>query len=332
MNEDARKVKVCLVGAGGWGYQHARVFADRPDVDLVAVCGRSRGRTEARAAEFGLRAYADVAEMLGRERPDLVSVCLPNQGHYEATLAVIRARHHLLVEKPLTFDLAEADALLAEASARRLFFAVNFNHRYARPIRMAREAIASGRLGQVVYATWRFGGEGASDHPHANLIETQCHGFDQLEDLCGPIASVSAEMTDLTGGGFRTLALSLRFAAGGVGSMLGTYDASYAHPETHRLEVGGTRGRLVVRDTVASFEFQPHGDASAEVWRAGYFDDCGRAFHGTFDAHVDDLLTAFRAGRQPPVHARAGRRALELAHAAIRSFESGARVPTSPAR
>ena len=54
---------------------------------------------------------------------------------------------------------------------------------------MARAAIASGDLGDVVFATWRFGGEaGTSAHPHANLIETQCHGFDMLEHLCGPIA------------------------------------------------------------------------------------------------------------------------------------------------
>jgi D-arabinose 1-dehydrogenase-like Zn-dependent alcohol dehydrogenase len=73
------------------------------------------------------------------------------------------------------------DGGYAEAERRRLFFAINFNHRYARPVRMAREAITTGRLGGLVFATWRFGGEGTSDHPHANLIETQCHGFDMLD-------------------------------------------------------------------------------------------------------------------------------------------------------
>ena len=46
----------------------------------------------------------------------------------------------------------------------------------------------------------------------------------------------------------------------------------------------------------------------------------------TFDRHVDDLLAAFRRGEEPPVHARAGRRALELAYAAVESFETGRRV------
>jgi predicted dehydrogenase len=63
------------------------------------------------------------------------------------------------VEKPLVFDLGEAGTLLNEASRRGLFFAINLNHRYARPVLKAREAIEEGLLGEVVFATWRFGGE-----------------------------------------------------------------------------------------------------------------------------------------------------------------------------
>ena len=63
-------------------------------------------------------------------------------------------------------------------------------------------------------------------------------------------------------------------------------------------------------------------------WQAGYFDDHGRGFHRIFDEHVDALLAAFRNGQEPTVHARAGRRALALALAIIRSFETGYRVDT----
>jgi predicted dehydrogenase len=86
----ARKIRVCLVGAGVWGWQHARVFSKRPDVTLCAVSGRSREKTEARAAEFGLRAYTNLEEMLDKEKPDLVSLCLPNLEHFESTFQVSR--------------------------------------------------------------------------------------------------------------------------------------------------------------------------------------------------------------------------------------------------
>jgi myo-inositol 2-dehydrogenase / D-chiro-inositol 1-dehydrogenase len=149
----AGRIKVALIGAGGWGRQHARVFAARQDVDFCAVVGRTPERTEARAEEFGTAHYLDIQVMLDTEHPDLVSLCLPNLGHFGPTLQIIEAGYPLLVEKPLVFDLGEAEKLIDEASRRGLFFAIDFNHRYARPVQMARDAIEQGMLGDVVFAT-----------------------------------------------------------------------------------------------------------------------------------------------------------------------------------
>jgi myo-inositol 2-dehydrogenase/D-chiro-inositol 1-dehydrogenase len=329
---DGPPTRVAVVGAGAWwGRQHAEVFAARADTDLVAIVGRDPARTAARAGAYGVRPYLSIDEMLDRERPDLVSLCLPNEGHFEPTLRVIRAGFPLLVEKPLVFTLDEAAALLAEARARDLFFAINFNHRYARPVRLAQAAVARGDLGRLVFATWRFGGEpGTSTHPHANLIETQCHGLDMLEHLCGPVDSVTAQMTDVTGRGWSTHVVALHFANGAVGSLVGSYDSSYAYPGTHLVELNGTAGRLVIEDTVRRFTLHAAGDETARVWQAGYFNDHDRDFHHTFDRHLDHLLAALRQGREPPVHARAGQRALVLADAIIRSFETGRRTPVPP--
>lgn len=324
----AHKTKIALIGAGGWGYQHARVLASREDVDFCAIVGRTPEKTEARAKTFRTRAYTSIGTMLSKEQPELVCLCLPNQNHFAATLEVIRAGVPLFVEKPLVFDLKEADTLLEEADQRQLFFGINFNHRYAKAVQLAKQAIVEGRLGEPVFALWRFGGEGGAKltHPHANLIETQCHAFDMLEFLCGTVESIMAEFTDKTGLGFRSMALSLRFTSGAVGSLVGTYDSSYAYPCTHLLEVNGTKARVTVEDTVRKFTFQTAGSETAEVWQAGYFNDRDREFHRTFDTHFDVMLNAFRAGQPPPIHAAAGRRALALASAAIQSFETGQRV------
>ncbi len=326
MAPESHKVKAALIGTGKWSMQHARVLSSRPDVNLCAIVGRSHASTKARADQFGTGFYLDVDEMLDREMPDIVVVSLPNQHHFETTLKVIQAGFPLIVEKPLVFQLSEADILLREAASRNLFFAIDFNHRYARPVQMAHAAVQEGKLGDLVFASWRFGGEGHSDHPHANLIETQCHGFDSLEYLCGPIRSIMAEMTDMTGKGFTSLVLSLRFENGAVGSLIGSYDSSYAYRETHRLELNGTRGRAVIDDTVRSYSYQPTGNETAEIWEAGYFNDTDREFSQILDKHMDDILGAFSSEKDPPVHARAGRRALALAYAAIESYETGKRV------
>ena len=325
-------LRVAVVGTGGWGEQHARVFADRTDTVLCGIVGRDRDRTAARAQAYGTTPYTDVDAMLDAEAPDLVTVSLPNEAHFEPTLHLIRRGVPLLVEKPLVFDLAEADTLLAEASSRDLFFGINLNHRYAEPVQRLRRAIEAGELGDLVFVTWRFGGEAnIGTSPHANLIETQVHGLDMVEHLCGPIVSVMAQMYDRAiPGTSTTLAVALELANGGVGTFLGSYDSSYAYPGTHHFEVNGTLGRGVVEDTVRRLVLSRAGEETAQVWEAGYFNDEARSFHTTFDRHVDAVLGALRAGAEPPVHARAGRRALELAHAIIRSAEEGARVRTVP--
>jgi myo-inositol 2-dehydrogenase/D-chiro-inositol 1-dehydrogenase len=325
------RLRVGIVGAGEWGRQHARVFSARPDVELVGIVARHEDRAHSRAAEWGTRGYGSIAAMIAAEAPDLITLSLPNEGHFDATMEVIEAGVPLLAEKPLVFELAQADRLLEAAAQRELFFAINFNHRYAEPVRRAHAALRSGELGAVVFASWRFGGEpGTSEHPHANLIETQCHGLDMLEHLAGPICSVMAQMTGRAPGAHSTIAVALEFAGGGVGTLLGSYDSSYAYPSTHLLEVNATEGRVLIEDTVKRLTVSRRGEEMREVWEAGYFNDVDREFLRTFDKHVDDLLRALRAGAPPPIHARAGRRALELAYAIIASFETGERVAVAP--
>ena len=64
----------------------------------------------------------------------------------------------------------------------------------------------------------------------------------------------------------------------------------------------------------------------AETWQAGFFEDDLRSFGRNLDRHLDALIPALLTGQKPPVPARRGLRALELAYGAIRSFETGQRI------
>lgn len=323
----SERTRVAVIGTGGWGEQHARIFAGRSDTELVGIAGRNPERTRLRAERYRTRGFTDIEELLDATGPDLVTVCLPNEDHFEVTLRLVDAGVNLLVEKPLVFDLDEADTLLERAKGKGNFFAINFNHRYAEPFIRAKAAIDAGELGKLIFLTWRFGGEANHGRsPHANLIETQCHGFDMLEHLAGPIDSVMAQMGNATYGAFSTVAIAVTFSNGAVGTLLGSYDSSYAYPGSQQVEINGTEGRAVIDDTVRRLTLSRAGDEVRQVWEAGYFNDEARNFAGTFDRYVDDLLGALRRGDPPPVSARAGRRALELADASIRSFETGQRV------
>ena len=60
----SERLRVAVIGAGGWGWQHARAFSERQDVQLCAIVGRTEERTRARAEEFGVPYYLSLAKML----------------------------------------------------------------------------------------------------------------------------------------------------------------------------------------------------------------------------------------------------------------------------
>ena len=200
-------------------------------------------------------------------------------------------------------------------------------------MRLAADAIDRGDLGRLAFATWRFGGEaGTSRHPHANLIETQCHGFDLLEHLCGPIDSVMAQMADPAGNGWSTLAVALHFASGAVGQPA-------RHATTRRtptrtptcVELNGTAGPGADRRHRAPVQLQRAGDEIG----AGLAGRLLQRHRPRLPRHLRPprrrrCFPRCAAGGPPPVPVTAGRRALVLAHAVIRSFETGARVATPP--
>ncbi|MBR4895238.1 MAG: gfo/Idh/MocA family oxidoreductase, partial [Clostridia bacterium] len=129
-------------------------------------------------------------------------------------------------------------------------------------------------------------------------------------------------------GSYSTFSLSLRFAGGGVGSFLGTFDSSENYTLSHFVEINGTKGRILMEDSVRGYRFQSADSRRAEVWNPAFFRDDERSFNRNLDRHLDALIPALLEGREPPVPAEKGLRALRLAHAAIESFETGRRVMT----
>ena len=321
-----KKIKVALIGTGNWCLQHCRVLKENPKVEFCGILGRNKERTKKRAKLYDVPYYLDLKELIKNQKPDLINISLPNEHHFNTTMQVIKSSCHLFVEKPLVFKMQEAKKLLAEAKKRKLFFGINFNWRYSTPVSKAIKTIKENKLGDINFITWRFGGTGGGGDPFGNIIETQCHGFDMLEYLNGPIKSVHSFMTNKTNNGFSTFVVSMKFKNKSVGSLVGSYDTSYAYPNTHYLEINGSKGRILIEDQVRKYSFNKKDDETAEVWQSGFFNDYEREFHRTFDVHFNEVIKNFINNKEPPVHAKVGKRTLELALSSIESYKKRKRV------
>ena len=108
-----RRLRTAVVGVGYLGRFHAQKYAAHPDCDLVAVVDADAGRAQRVAEELGCEALTDPQALFGRV--DAVSLVTPTRLHHAMALELIGAGLHLLIEKPMTTTLAEADELLEAA-------------------------------------------------------------------------------------------------------------------------------------------------------------------------------------------------------------------------
>ncbi len=320
-------VKVAIIGTGQWGLQHAKVFSELENVTLCAIVGRTLEKTRIRANLFGVPYYLDVTEMVKNEQPDLVSVCIPGEEMFCVTKYLIEEGIPILVEKPLTYDLEQAEQLINMSLKRNLFCGVNFIHRYSKPIQMAYNAIQKGELGNIVYFNWKMGQYGScKEKKYGNLIETQCHGLDLIEFLCGSIAAVYCEMTDITKKGYTTLVASLKLENGAVGSFLGTYDAIETYHPSQYLEICGRGGRIQIEDFVGKYSIQKFGSESEEIWTPGMINEKDRFVFSSLKKHMNAVVKNLIGRKEPPIPMISGYRSLYLAYKMIESFETGKQV------
>lgn len=110
-----RKLRVGVIGVGSLGRHHGRIYRELEGAELVGVADVSEERARTVAESLGCRAFNDFRELL--PEVEAVSLAVPTEFHCEVGVPVLEAGVHVLVEKPLTADLDEADRLI-EAGRR----------------------------------------------------------------------------------------------------------------------------------------------------------------------------------------------------------------------
>jgi predicted dehydrogenase len=128
-----RKLRAAVIGVGYLGRFHAQKYAalaacTESTIELIGVADACFDTAQRVAQELGIAAFADYRELL--QKVDLVSIASTTESHYAVARDFLAAGIHVLVEKPVTVTVAEADALIALAAARTLVFQVGHLERF----------------------------------------------------------------------------------------------------------------------------------------------------------------------------------------------------------
>lgn len=142
-------MKVAVIGAGAMGRNHARVYAELAEVELVAIADADAAVAASVARRHNIQAYTDYARLLDEQRPDAVTIATPTVDHLEVALQAVKRGIHLLVEKPIAYSVAEGEQMIAAADAAGVRLMVGHIERFNPAVIALKHRLAQGELGRV---------------------------------------------------------------------------------------------------------------------------------------------------------------------------------------
>jgi predicted dehydrogenase len=151
--------KTLRVGIIGFGFAgttfHAPLIRTMPGMAIAAVSSSDAGKVHA-ALGAGVTVYADPKALIADGDVDLVVVASPNATHYELAALALDHGRHVVVDKPFTATLQEAEDLARRARAKGVLLSVYHNRRWDSTTLTARRILASGMLGELRHASMHF--------------------------------------------------------------------------------------------------------------------------------------------------------------------------------
>lgn len=148
-----KRIGVAVIGAGFWGKNHARVFKELDETELIAVCDIDAEKAKNLAKQFSVETYTSVGKMLGRADIEAVTICTWSTSLAKEALKALKAGKHVLVEKPMAANSKQAEKLLKTAEKEGLHLTVGFLMRFIPGIQYIKESIEKRTIGELVCAT-----------------------------------------------------------------------------------------------------------------------------------------------------------------------------------
>jgi predicted dehydrogenase len=300
-------LRAAVIGAGYLGSFHAQKYAALDGARLVGVVDVDANRAREVAQRAGAPAYTDYREVLGEI--DVASIVVPTEAHFEVARACLEAGVHILVEKPVTRTVEEANELVQLAARRGLVFQVGHLERFNPAILAVREQITrplfieSDRL-----ALFKPRGTDVNV-----VLDLMIHDIDLILSL------TRSEITDVRSSGFKVLTdavdianARIEFADGCVADVNSSRVSQQSlrklrifQPDLYvSIDCGTFHVRTVRKEgPAASPDGMPRIVSSEQQFEKA----------DPLLAEIRAFIDAVRAGREPPVSGEDGRRALEVA-------------------
>lgn len=317
-------MRILVIGCGSIGQRHARLLAERSNVEL-GVCDPVAANLEAAAHAAGHgEKYSNLSDAL-KAGFNAAIVCTPNDSHAEVSVAVMRAGLDVLVEKPMADTCTNAEAMAAVAQETGRLLMVGYVLRFHPGLREMKRLVEAGHIGQLVgaramigtYFTLMCARTPFRLTQRGVLVLDYTHLVDYLGWFLGSVAEVAARAARTGDLPMRPdpnlVAALLRYRSGAIATLHLDY---IQHPQRHVLDLYGDKGTLVMNFETALLEEYKANEEGVRVRAIPYFRD--NMFREEHSAFLESLRT-----RVPVISAADGIEAMRVAEAILTSATFG---------
>jgi predicted dehydrogenase len=360
---DSPPIGVGMLGYAFMGKAHANAYKTLAYMtwppplmpELVAIAGRDEAAVAEAARRYGFATHVtDWRDLVADDRIELFDNSGPNSLHSEPTIAAAAAGKHVICEKPLGRDAAESFATWQRVAATGVKHMCAFNYRFVPAVRLAREIVESGELGEIRHFRGRYLQEwGATDEQAWRFDKAQAgsgalgdlgaHVIDLARYLVGEIAAVAAVTATFWPG--RSVDDAFEAAVAFGGGAVGTIEATRFAPgrkNGFQWEINGSQGSLAFdlerlgelqySEGSAGFRTVLVSEADHPFWEHWWPPGHIIGWEHSFVHELHHLLTAIRDDSDVAPHGATledGYRAAEVCDAILRSAEQGSRETVS---
>ncbi len=259
-----RKLKVGLIGAGGFGQQHLQGYKRNENCELLAIASRTEEHVKEIAKKFAIpHVYwgDDWKKMLKEENLDILSICTPNYLHAPITLEAIKNDINILCEKPICITTKELREVEENLKSKKLIYFTSFQKRYNPLFLHVKEIIEEKLLGKLISARYLFAHLGPYTSWRALskqrwffdsalagggvALDLGVHSIDILRYLIGEISKVEGYSANTSCKDIKNednCTILTRFK----NDCLGTISISWCNQPMETIDILGTEGTLSI--------------------------------------------------------------------------------------
>jgi UDP-N-acetylglucosamine 3-dehydrogenase len=240
-----RKLGVSVIGCGSWGRNHVRVCKELENISLISVVDVMENTAREIGERYGVKWLTEAEKVFENPDVEAVSICTPTVTHAELALRAIQSGKHVLVEKPMTNTVEEAEELISAARRQGVHLAVGFIERFNPAVSEAVKLVSSREIGEVILAharrvsrrPLRIGDVGVIKDLGIHDIDIITQLFeDDLEDVYAVAGSIAHKFEDYAN-------ILLRFK----GNRNAFVETNWLTPrKVRRLIITGTEGLINV--------------------------------------------------------------------------------------